>query len=326
MSIYFRLLILVMLFVCVFVLVFAKRRGTKYLKEKLLRVLGAVVKHKKPVIISASIVLVIGLGLVIAAGIKHTIVSQKVWEQMDGKLYSELGDSWIRCYSFKDEQFAYENFSDDYQYGDITSYADCKLKIPLLGNTIEIWLDGSHCLDLILDKSGEITFTSYYQENLLQTTLEEIAQAKKEIRCGTHDYEEIVVTQPTCSKDGETKKICKNCGKEEKFTTTAAHRYTNNVCEKCGQQKPREKTSLKGNTWYTHTEISNLKVQNMIVSQAVVRANGRGVFVSGYYFCAHCNSIDDLSHTRVPEFNYDITEMYSCDICNKVTTVRLHIE
>lgn len=140
----------------------------------------------------------------------------------------------------------------------------------------------------------------------------------------SHDFEETVVKEATCTKEGEVHKKCKRCGETQIIEEKALHNYKNDVCETCGKNKP-EKCALSGNTWYTHKEINSLWVQNIAVTSAFARANGNGVYVTGYHFCARCGIMSDLISSHVPEFGYNVVKLYSCPECGASTTVRLEL-
>lgn len=298
------------------------------LKEKCKKLLEAIVKRKKVLIIIASVALTIVLAFIIGTSIKQAYLFRQTSEQFEGKYYVwKHGDTWVEFFAFKDGKFAHEEISSySGEQGDITAFGSYQIKASLLERNFAVWQNGVSQIHLFLNESGKIEFPSYMKSDIYQIKFNDIEDYRKDALCGTHDYKEIVISEATCSKSGETQKTCQKCGKTEIISTTKDHNYVNGVCNKCGQKKPRQKTSLSANTWYTHTQISSLKVQNISVTQAYMRNNGKGVFVTGYYFCANCKCLAETLSMRAPEFGYDVTQIYICDLCDHATTVRLHLE
>ena len=92
------------------------------------------------------------------------------------------------------------------------------------------------------------------------------------------------------------------------------------------QKKPPEKTDLEGDTWYYSNKVPNLKVQNFVATNVSPIQNSVNVIVQGYYFCSHCNVIDDWPQFYSISFSNEVNKFHTCDYCGKTTTVRLKLE
>ncbi len=295
------------------------------MKEKLLRLWGCIKAKKKVLICIAGAVLALIILLTVATAVKGANIKKKIAEKYDGQYYKEIfGESYGYFYAFKDGKLAVES-NDSYggTEGDITVFSDYKIKTSLLENTAWVVQNGRKWVRFQLE-DGEIGFSKY--EEISPTTLEQMELLRSTLLCGGHEWEETVTSTATCTQEGEKKKVCKKCDATETYTYTASHEYKNDRCVSCGKEKPREKTTLTGNTWYTYTKIPALKVQNMSVTNATVFGQGRGVYVTGYYFCAQCRTFDKSLSMRAPEYGYDVTTIYACDVCGHRTTVIMHLD
>lgn len=133
-----------------------------------------------------------------------------------------------------------------------------------------------------------------------------------------------VIKKSTCSTNGEEKQVCTICGYEQiEKIKKLGHNYVNKVCSVCGTKKTAEKSDIKANTWYTNGE--GVRCQNIQLVDVTPLNNKKGMQVAYYFVCQHCHAIDDSLLCSVPEFNYDIEKIYTCEECGKTTIVKIEL-
>ena len=243
-----------------------------------------------------------------------TVYCTEIWSFKDGK-YSCLYVTYL------DEDR--EEIEDlDGTLSD--SYSNCAVEISLLGQPI---LNGKKItvnedMHIINYKSGKCTPISFKEALTFE---KECKTNYAQTNCWHEFGTAKVLKKPTCSSNGEEKQICKICGYEEITKTEKLdHDYENKVCSVCGAKKEAVKSDLKANSWYTYQDV--LHFQNIKLQNAFSVSNGKGMMVSYWFVCQYCHTVDDALQMSVPEFNYDISKIFTCDECGKMTTVKLVLE
>lgn len=137
-----------------------------------------------------------------------------------------------------------------------------------------------------------------------------------------HQLEEEILSESTCTSSGRKYVSCKNCDYSETFTLSKkSHRFIANECIYCNAYK----ADISANTWYTYRDLSSLKVQNCIVSNATTMNGGRAVLASFYPVCATCHIPSKSLDMAAPEINYPVYKTYYCSDCDTSTNITLKI-
>ena len=244
----------------------------------------------------------------------RTVYCTEIWYFKDGK-YSSLYAAY-----YDQDREVIEDF-----YSDLSDTSkDYTVEISLFGQPV---LNGKK---ITVDEDMHILY--YNSSKGAQISLEEAVALEKEYKreytvenCW-HEFGTAKVTKKaTCTSKGEEKQVCKLCGYEEIAETPKTdHHYENKVCSVCGAKKEAERSDIKANSWYTYQDV--LHFQNIELQNVFTVSNGKGMMVSYWFVCQHCHTVDDTLQMNVPQFNYDISKIFTCDECGKMTTVKLVLE
>ncbi len=241
----------------------------------------------------------------------------KLIESFADKIFiSDTTDSFTRGYIF-DEKGSYRSI---YETGDISDYSyDIDVRVNWFG-----FGSLSYFCDVITyDENGNaVAFTDKEYDGA-----ETVYKLSDSIPCFKHEFGEYVTLKEaqSCQAPGSKKRNCVNCGYEEISTVNGSHTYVNKRCTECGAEKQPEKSyKVKANTWYTYQDI--LHFQNIELELASSVGQGKGMWVAYYFVCQHCHSIDETLRTNVPEFNYPISRLFTCEVCGDFTTVKIELD
>lgn len=302
----------------------------------------AFLKSHKPLIFALIAVLaVVVIGIVIITAI-HADRAEKIEQAQIGKCYINKYDGGYNYYTeilyFQENGYSklYMSYADparqtiEYLSGSLNEiYGDYSIKISLFGQ---------HYLDFNeIEVNDEMTITGYgaagWSHEWAQISLEEALAIEEEsnakyalAKCEHKFGDAQVIKKATCSDNGEEKQVCTICGYEQiEKTKKLEHNYVNKVCSVCGEKQPVEKSDIKANTWYTDRD-NVLRFQNIKLVDVTPLNNGRGALVSYYFVCQHCHVVDDSLKSSVPEYNYAISKLFTCDECGKSTTVKIEMK
>lgn len=298
------------------------------------------VKKYKIVLICISVALVLCLAVIATNLAIRSNQAQNLQQEQIGRCYKEKSyDSWsgqsITIYYFTedglDEVEVRYGYSDWERVENIYGSLDgnvisqvCPFKVSFSG---EPYLFGNRLIKL--NENNEIIECQGRAWELI--SLEDALEFEKESRelwaqskC-EHEYGELKLTEKaTCSQKGKETKTCNKCGYVwVNEIDKLPHEYVNKICSVCGEKKIAEKSDIEANTWYTYQDV--LHFQNIKLYSAFSVSNGKGMMVSYYFVCQHCHSVDDAMKMNVPEFNYPISKMFTCDECGKFTTVKIEL-
>jgi len=158
-------------------------------------------------------------------------------------------------------------------------------------------------------------------EDWREITEEELEAMRLPMIC-QHSFRENVLSKASCSQEGKVLKICTICGYEETKTfDSLGHVYKDKVCTRCGEEKPREKSDIKANTWYTYGGVLAFKNCEVISAGPM----GNGMAVHYYPVCSSCHVAAEMSALAGPEPNYPISKIYTCRNCGEWTTVEMKV-
>lgn len=237
---------------------------------------------------------------------------------------------WIL--NFKDGRIFVEKLTSGTESAEksVAQYEDCTIKASIFNEDIALQNNSSNTLLLLtLRDDGTVVNLTYHDEEPIwkETTNEEVAQLRAGFLCDSHKFSQwTVILSPGCATKGKQQRTCENCGYlESESIESLEHNYQNKVCTICGAKKqPQKAYDIEANTWYTYQDV--LHFQNIKLHSASSVSNGKGMMVSYYFVCQHCHSVDDAMKTNVPEFNYPISKVFTCDECGKFTTVKIELE
>ena len=294
-------------------------------------------KSHKRLTFAVIIILVFVVIAITVVTILHSVQAEKITQAQIGKCYIVHQDSATEVHYFQEDgcSYLYVSYEDetqqkvDYIGGSLSEiYSEYSFEISLFGTLRLDYL--SYGIPVVLDEDYQIVNHRGGAWELIP--LEEALAFEKEsnelyalTKC-EHKFGPAKVTKnSTCSSNGEEKQVCQTCGYEQiNKIKKLEHNYVNKVCSVCGTKKTAEKSDIKANTWYTNG--NGLRCQNVQLVDTTVLNNKKGMLVSYYFVCQHCHTIDDSLLSSVPEFNYDIEKIYTCEECGKNTTVRLELD
>ncbi len=299
------------------------------IKGVALKVGGFIKKHKLIFAIALAAIVALSAVALVVTGMKEN----KVREFLEGKIFIKYTDSWTYVYAFDNGLCAEETwYSNGDISGDITSYDEYRVVASLFSDTIWIevkrhygsWYGWGRRVAVSLEPSGEVVTYKHTSgtPDWHEITLEEVNAQRTYYTCD-HEFRETVIREATCSKVGETKRTCVNCGSEEIITTSKEHEYSYGVCIECGSEKPRESADIEADAWYVYNPLDVLKIQNCVVVNAT--KIGDAISVAYYPVCSKCHVMDEWMQVHSPELDYPISKMYECDACGNITVVRLEI-
>lgn len=258
-------------------------------------------------------------------------LTNRVQLLLDGKTYIQENTTFSRVYTFSGDTLGKEDWHPDATYvdaiyGDLNSDYPYKVNGSIGKNKVEIeyFVNGDWCtgpsIELCEDGSVKILPGDWRE-----TTIDEINTLRKVKLC-KHKFGNVqLIKKATCSSNGEEKRVCSICKYEQvNEIEKLEHNYVNKICSECGTKKPVEKSDIKANTWYTYDDV--LHFQNIKITNAFSVSDGKGMMVSYYFVCQHCHAVDSELLMSVPEFNYAIEKIYTCDECDKTTTIRIELE
>lgn len=286
-----------------------------------------------------TIIILALLFIFIAVTFVHSLlISNQVKSQIENKIfiYQDPIVDGYEIFSFKNGYVTTERWYtyDKTIVGDITA-AGHKYRIvsSIFNDEIEIhkkvrngWVK---IRTVYLDDSNTVHRYSYTGKDggdWNETTLEEITTLRITALC-EHEYgQDVIIEVATCTSNGKTSRTCGKCGyTETQSTASLAHNYSNKICTTCGAKKqPKKDYNIEPNTWYTYSDV--ISFQNIKLIDAFPVSNGKGMMVSYYFVCQDCHTVDDIMRTSIPENNYDIKKVYSCDECGMSTTVKITID
>lgn len=310
-------------------------------KTPIIAIFDFLKSHKK-LIFGIAIVLFVCIAAITAITLIHSAQAKRIQQAQIGKCYITnytLGNSYYtEVYYFKDEGCAMLFLSCDdearqkldYMHGSLDEiYYDYRdaVEISLFG---QITLFGRR---IQVNEHNQITHRTYSSpsDSMTLISLEEALAIETEsnklyaMKNCKHNFETIeVIKKAICSSNGEEKQVCRTCGYEEiKKTDKLPHNYVNKICSVCGEKKPAEKSDLKADTWYTYQDV--LHFQNIKLQSAFSVSQGKGMSVSYYFVCQHCHVVDETLRINVPEFNYAINKIFTCEECGGLTTVKIKL-
>ncbi len=306
----------------------------KTFKQQISNLVNYCKKYKTVILIAIAVL----LAFIIVTSVYSLVISSKVKFQIEDKVFI-YGNCHL--YAFKNGHIAQESWYPDgvyhidhiiYSNGNITTF-DHKYRIvaSIFSNKIEIQAKYPHgwinVQAIYLDHNDVIHIYSHSQtevENWRETTIDEIESLRTVALCKHELSEPVITKQATCTITGEKTQSCKKCTYKEVQPYYVNHTYVNKVCTVCGYKKRAEKSDIEPNTWYTYSDV--LYFQNIKLVNAFPVSNGKGMMVSYYFVCQHCHTVDDSMQASVPENNYDIEKVYTCDECGKYTTVKIKID
>lgn len=281
--------------------------------------------HKWKVILCAAALAVLIAMFLVADAINNTILTNKVQAYLDGKTFIEGEYGWDESadvYRFEDGKVYY----DCWRYNEFfTKMEDTgwpyKVKGELFGDYLSIYAnDGSWYSMLGIKLNHDGTVEPAYEE-WRQITMEELEAMRLPMIC-QHSFRENVLSKASCSQEGRVLKTCTICGYEETQTSSSlGHVYKDNVCTRCGEQKPPEKSDIRANTWYTYGGVLAFKNCEVISAGPM----GNGMAVHYYSVCSSCHVAAEMSALAGPEPNYPISKIYTCRHCSKWTTVEMKL-
>lgn len=292
-------------------------------------------KNHKTVIL---VVIAVLLAFIIVTSVYSLVVSSKVKSQIENKVFIYED---CKLFAFKNGYIAQEAWYPDGIYnngniihcvGNVTTF-DHKYRIvaSIFSNKIEIQAKYPHgwikVQSVYLDNNDEVRLYSYTNNavpNWKETTIDEIESLRSVALCAHELNEPVITKQATCSDPGEKTQSCKKCTYKEVQPYYVNHNFIDKLCTVCGYEKAAEKSDIEPNTWYTYSDV--LYFQNIKLVNAFPVSNGKGMMVSYYFVCQHCHTVDDSMQASVPENNYDIEKVYTCDECSKYTTVKIKID
>ena len=250
--------------------------------------------------------------------------SAQIQNYLDGKLYivGDQNDSYMTLYAFREGTMAFElwHFDSVTTEGDITAFAKYKIDPSSIGDAVILFGAGNR-LVVSIDSSGSVQPAS---SSWSEATPEEIVALKTKYMCEHVFGPSVRITAATCTQEGTAKQTCNKCGTEQIVSTDLLpHNYVNKICSSCGQKKPAEKSAIAPNTWYTYQGV--LHFQNIKLQNAFSVSQGKGMLVSYYFVCQHCHGVDETLRQNVPEFNYSINKMFTCEECEELTVVKIEL-
>ena len=292
------------------------------------RLLCFLKKHKKPLLITASILLALILIYQGICMVYNAVLTKNIQAWLDGKTFLYNIGSWTDAYSFEGNTMSAESWiplepdQDNFvSRGDITVKKPYKIKGELGTCKIDIWIKNDHWeyevgnIEYFKDWSLDLEWTS--------VTMEEVLTKRTYDAC-SHEFQKAeIIKKASCTQEGEQQKTCRKC----QYTLTESinkeeHNYQNNTCTKCRQKKPTEReTGFSPDTWYVYDGILNF--QNCrIVSATIIKNGGLVVYDP---VCRSCRAVGmrDMSY---PELNYPILKSLYCKECGATTYIRLEID
>lgn len=290
------------------------------------------------------IFLLIALALAMLVAVLFTVKwvsttnkERKVLSYLDGKIFildrsSSLFGEELLIFDIQDKNVFVERWQRE------SADAECsidrkegRIKVSLFGGDIAIQEKGdgywSTAVLLVLRDDGSVVHFTYHPSDPVweQINKDELAQMKAVFLCDEHTFSKWETIDPAgCTNKGKQERICQKCGyAETQSIESLGHKYQNKICSQCGAEKQPEKSQMEANTWYTYQDV--LHFQNIELRNAFSVSQGRGMMVSYYFVCQHCHVIDENVQQSVPEFNYDINKMFTCQQCGKITTVKIEL-
>lgn len=293
------------------------------------KIITFIKKHKIIIILLVAVVALIFAVEVILTNIQ----ASKIMSFLEGKNFIiEYSQKSIRLISFQDNKVSVESWDSTFgQNGDITDLMDCRVKSSLFSDDFAIQANyGDYWstvqLVVLCDDNTVLNYTYSPSDPIWrEITKEELDKEHATRLCGEHKFSEWVTTaEATCAKSGSESRTCTKCGHKETQSVYVEHNFVNKICSVCGAKKPVEKSDIEANTWYTYQDV--LHFQNIKLQSAFSVSNGKGMMVSYWFVCQHCHAVDETLRTNVPEFNYAINKMFTCDECGGITTVKIELE
>ena len=308
------------------------QKEKKTFKQQISGLVNYCKKHKTVILI----VIAVLLAFIIVTSVYSFVVSSKVKSQIENKvfIYEDSHFESYELFAFKNGYIAQETWyaGDSDAVGNVTTF-DHKYRIvaSIFSNNIEIQAKYPHgwinVQSVYLDNNDVVHIYSYSENDVAnweEISLDEIDSLRSVALCAHELNEPVITKQATCSDPGEKTQSCKKCTYKEVQPYYVNHNFIDKVCTICGYEKVAEKSDIEPNTWYTYSDV--LYFQNIKLINAFPVSNGKGMMVSYYFVCQHCHIVDDTMQASVPENNYDIEKVYSCDECGKYTTVKIKID
>ena len=285
-------------------------------------------KYKKVLLYVVFAVILTALSFILPKVISNAILTHRVQSYLDGKMFIEKSGIYTIAYSFSKNTMGSEYWctSDKSLSGDIDEMLRYKAKGFFGSEEVQLWIKedgkwwGSTSIKLCEDGSVEP-----YDGEWSLATKNEIDKTRKEILCAHEFGEDVIIKAATCTSGGETSHTCNKCGYiEKKITIALDHNYENKICTECGAKKqPQKAYDIEPNMWYTYQDV--LHFQNIKLQNAFSVSQGKGMMVSYYFVCQHCHVVDETLRQNIPEFNYDINKMYTCEECGGLTNVKIEL-
>ena len=287
---------------------------------------GFVKKRKKEIIICLAALAVIIAMFFIADAINNAILTDKVQAYLDGKLF--LTGEYVKgesadVYAFEDGCARHEDWMFDKVFESLDDPAvPYKADGSLFSNEVMLkYKNGKNWSYLVYVEICDDGSVDYLYGGWKEITMDEFNALKAAATC-THTFQEKVIAKATCTSEGEVVKTCTACGYEETQTfDSLGHVYKDKVCTRCGEEKPREKSDIKANTWYTYGGVLAFKNCEVISAGPM----GNGMAVHYYPVCSSCHVAAEMSALAGPEPNYPISKIYTCRNCGEWTTVEMKV-
>ena len=290
--------------------------------------------HKRLTIAVVAVLAVIAICITVVT-VLHSARAKKIEQAQVGMCYImnyKLVDHYTEIWYFQEAGYSqlFISYTDetrqniDYMSGSLKEiYGDYSIKISLFGQ--HYWNFSK------IKVNDEMKITNYGEWVVTPISLDEARAIEAEsnaqyalTKCEHNFGAAQVIKKSTCSTNGEEKQVCTICGYEQiEKIKKLEHNYVNKVCSVCGTKKTAEKSDIKANTWYTNGE--GVRCQNIQLVDVTPLNNKKGMQVAYYFVCQHCHAIDDSLLCSVPEFNYDIEKIYTCEECGKTTIVKIEL-
>ena len=286
-------------------------------------------RHKKALFIGVFAFIVIVLACILADPINNAMLNRYAQSYLDGKIFIVKYDDSVIVYTFSKNTINKERWytSDKSSIGDKIETSEYKVEGSLGSKTVRLWYIEygkwrNSYIDFRIYEDGSVECCS---SDWKLSTVEEINTIRNEMLCDHKFGPDTIINVATCTSDGEISHTCKKCGYLETQNIDAlGHSYVNNICSECGAKKqPQKSYDIEANTWYTYQDV--LHFQNIKLLSAFSVMQGKGMSVSYNFVCQHCHIIDEIRRTNVPEFNYVISKVFTCQECGGLTTVKIEL-
>ena len=315
----------------------ASEMSQAHKKKNIIKSMHTFLKNHKRLTIAIVAALAAIIVCIVIVMILHSAQAKEMTQAQIGRCYIASSGSTTEIHYFQENgcSYLFVGYEDEtrqkvtYVGGSLSEiYCEYSFEISLFGTVHLDYL--SYGLPVVFGENYQIVSHRTGEWKLI--SLEEALAFEEEsnrlyaLTMCEHSFGPAeVVKTASCSNSGEMKQVCNICGYEQIVKTDKLpHDYVNKICSVCGAKKPVEKSDIEANTWYTYQDV--LHFQNIKLQSAFSVSNGKGMMVSYCFVCQHCHVVDETLRTNVPEFNYAIKKMFTCDECGGITTVKIELE